>query len=114
MTALYEQTWIPVCDLSVLQPNRGVAALLPTGEQVAVFRTQDDEVFALSNLDPFSGAAVLSRGIVGDRGGVPVAVSPIYKQAFNLRTGACVDDPTVMVSVYPVRMDAGTILVGTP
>jgi nitrite reductase (NADH) small subunit len=114
VTALYEEIWTAVCELCALQPNRGVAALLPGGEQVAVFRTNDDEVFALSNMDPFSGAAVLSRGIVGDRGGVPVAVSPIYKQAFDLRTGVCVDDPTVVVPSYPVRVDAGMIRVSAP
>ncbi|HEV2781277.1 MAG TPA: nitrite reductase small subunit NirD [Actinophytocola sp.] len=112
MTALHEGTWIAVCRVSVLQPNRGVAALLPGGDQVAVFRTEDDAVFALSNVDPFSGAAVLSRGIVGDRGGVPVAVSPVFKQAFDLRTGVCVDDPTVSVAVYPVLLgEDGTVLV---
>jgi nitrite reductase (NADH) small subunit len=110
VTALYEET--AVCGLAALQPDRGVAALLPDGTQVAVFRTTDDEVFALSNVDPFSGAAVLSRGIVGDRGGVPVAVSPLYKQAFDLRTGVCVDDPTVSVRTFAVRVDgAGMILV---
>jgi nitrite reductase (NADH) small subunit len=111
VTALYAE--IVVCALNVLQPNRGVAALLPDGTQVAVFRTGEDEVFALSNVDPFSGAAVLSRGIVGDRGGVPVAMSPVYKQAFDLRTGVCVDDPGVSVRTFAVRVDAdGTILVG--
>lgn len=112
MTVVNEQTWVAVCPVSVLQPERGVAALLPDGTQVAVFRTCLDEVFALSNVDPFSGAAVLSRGIVGDRKGVPVVVSPVYKQAFDLRTGVCVDDPAVSVVAYPVRLENGTVLVG--
>jgi nitrite reductase (NADH) small subunit len=103
-----------VCSFDRLLPNRGVAALLPGNVQVAVFRTEDGQVYALSNIDPFSRAAVLSRGIVGDRGGVPVAVSPVYKNAFDLRTGVCVDDPDVSVQVYPVRVDAGMILVGAP
>lgn len=103
-----------VCSFDRLLPNRGVAALLPGNVQVAVFRTEDGQVYALSNIDPFSRAAVLSRGIVGDRGGVPVAVSPVYKNAFDLRTGVCVDDPDVSVEVYPVRVDAGMILVGVP
>jgi nitrite reductase (NADH) small subunit len=113
VTVLHEGTWTAVCRVSVLQPNRGVAALLPDGTQVAVFRTNDNEVFALSNMDPFSQAAVLSRGIVGDRGGVPVAVSPVYKQAFDLRTGVCVDDPDVSVAVYSVRLENGTVLVSS-
>lgn len=112
MTAL--ETWTPVCALADLIPNRGVAALLADDRQVAIFRTAADEVYALSNIDPFSGAAVLSRGLVGDVGGVPVVASPMHKQHFDLRTGVCVDDPTVTVAVFPVRVADGTILVGAP
>lgn len=106
--------WTPVCAVADLLPDRGVAALLPGDEQVAVFRTSGGDVHALSNVDPFSGAAVLSRGLVGDLGGVAVVASPIYKQHFDLRTGVCVDDPEVSVRVYPVRVAEGTILVGRP
>jgi len=112
MTAV--ETWTPVCALTDLVPNRGAAALLEGDQQVAIFRTSTDEVYALSNIDPFSGAAVLSRGLVGDLGGVPVVASPMHKQHFDLRTGACVDDPTVTVIVFPVRVADGTILVGAP
>jgi len=112
MTAV--EVWTPVCAFTELLPDRGVAALLEGGEQVAIFRTSVDEVYALSNIDPFTGAAVLSRGLVGDIGGVPVVASPLHKQHFDLRTGACVDDLSVTVTVYPVRVDDGTILVGRP
>jgi nitrite reductase (NADH) small subunit len=104
----------PVCRLAELQPERGVAALLPDGAQVAVFRTHDDALYAVSNVDPFSSAAVLSRGIIGDRGGVPVVTSPIYKQAFDLRTGRCLDDDTVTLRVYAVHVLDGMVLVGSP
>jgi nitrite reductase (NADH) small subunit len=107
-------TWTPVCAVTDLIPFRGAAALLPNDEQVAVFRTSGDEVYVLSNVDPFSGAAVLSRGIVGDLKGVPVVASPMHKQRFDLRTGACLDDPEVTVAVYPVRTANGMILVGSP
>jgi nitrite reductase (NADH) small subunit len=103
-----------VCGLADLIPDRGAAALLPGGEQVAVFRTAAGEVFALSNIDPYSRAAVLSRGIVGDLRGVPVVASPMHKQHFELRTGECVEDRTVSVRVYPVRVEAGRVVVESP
>ena len=105
---------IPVCALATLTPGRGVAALLSDDEQVAIFLTASGAVHALSNVDPFSGAAVLSRGLVGDLGGVPVVASPMHKQHFDLRTGSCVDDPAVSVAVYPVAVADGTVLVGRP
>jgi nitrite reductase (NADH) small subunit len=112
MTAV--EVWTRICLVTDLIPNRGAAALLEGGEQVAIFRTGADEVYALSNIDPFSGAAVLSRGIVGDVKGVPAVASPMHKQRFDLRTGACLDDPEVTVAVYPVRVEDGVILVGRP
>lgn len=82
--------WIGVCMLTDLAPERGAAALVG-GSQVALFRTHADEVYAVQQLDPFSGAFVMSRGIVGTRGDAPTVASPMYKQVFDLRTGECLD-----------------------
>jgi nitrite reductase (NADH) small subunit len=110
--------WTRVCRLDQLTPGRGAVARV-RGDQVALFRVRtaddEDEVFALGNLDPFSGAQVLSRGIVGDGRGVPKVTSPVYKQGFELRTGACLDDPAVSVPSYPVTVsDEGLVSVGVP
>ncbi|MGQ0717003.1 MAG: nitrite reductase small subunit NirD [Pseudonocardiales bacterium] len=105
--------WTTVCRYDDIIPERGVAALVG-GVAVAVFRTHDGTVFALSNVDPFSGASVLSRGIVGDRGGRATVASPIYKQVFELATGVCLDAPDVSVPTYPVRVVDGTVEVGPP
>jgi nitrite reductase (NADH) small subunit len=105
--------WTVVCPLEKLQPERGVAALV-AGEPVAVFRTHDDRLFALHNVDPFSGASVLSRGIVGDLAGTPVVASPLHKQHFALETGVAVEDESVVVATYPVRVVDGTVEVGSP
>lgn len=101
--------WTPVCPQDRVPRNFGVAALLAGGVQVAIFRTGDDEFHGLSNVDPFSGAAVLSRGIVGDVGGVPVVASPVYKQNFVLATGRCLDDESVCLETYPVRVVDGMV-----
>jgi nitrite reductase (NADH) small subunit len=100
-----------VCRLDDIEREGGVLALV-AGEAVAVFRTFDDEVFALSNYDPCSSASVLARGIVGTRGDTPFVASPMYKQAFDLRTGQCLDDAAVRVPTYDVRLTDGQVLVG--
>ncbi|GAB3505385.1 nitrite reductase small subunit NirD [Amycolatopsis cihanbeyliensis] len=104
----------PVCRLEKIIPGSGVAALLPGEEQVAVFRFGADQVYALSNVDPFSGAAVLSRGILGESEGVPFVASPMLKQRFDLRTGTCLDDENVRVRSYPVTLAGGIVHVGSP
>ncbi|MCX9191605.1 nitrite reductase (NAD(P)H) small subunit [Carbonactinospora thermoautotrophica] len=108
INAVLTERWVPVCMFDDLLPERGVAAMV-AGEQVAVFRTYDGSLFAIGNLDPFSGAYVLSRGIVGTRGEVPTVASPMYKQVFDLRTGVCLDDPRVSVPVYPIRCRDGVV-----
>jgi nitrite reductase (NADH) small subunit len=107
--------WVSVCALEDIAPNTGVCALL-AGRQVALVRVGEGaEVHALSNFDPFSKAFVLSRGIVGDRGGIPKIASPMFKQSFDLRTGQCLDDPAVAVPRYDARVLAdGQVQVFVP
>jgi nitrite reductase (NADH) small subunit len=108
--------WETVCRLQRLQSGRGVAASL-AATQVALFRLDDGadiRVHAIDNVDPCSGAAVLSRGIVGDRGGEPVVASPIYKQSFSLLTGRCLDEEGKAVAVYQVRILDGYVQVELP
>jgi nitrite reductase (NADH) small subunit len=93
--------WTFICRYDGLIPDRGVAALVE-GEQVAVFRLCDGSLHAVSNYCPRSGAYVISRGIVGSRGATATVASPMYKDLFDLRTGACLtgtcpDLPTYLV-----------------
>ncbi|QGN56826.1 nitrite reductase small subunit NirD [Nostocoides sp. HKS02] len=103
-----------VCRLKALPPERGAAALV-RGVQVALFRTFDDTVYAVQQRDPYSGANVISRGIVGSRGDAPTVASPMYKQVFDLRTGACLDpvgkDPRDLVT-YVVVVRDGVVHLG--
>lgn len=90
------ERWVPVCGLDELLPGRGVAVLLGA-DQVALFRGSDGRdalLYALDNRDPFSGAQVLSRGLLGSRGRTRVLISPMLKQAFDLESGRCLDEDT--------------------
>jgi nitrite reductase (NADH) small subunit len=113
MTMLLERTWVDVCGRDDLEVERGVRALV--GDvHVALFRTHDGAVYAIDAVDPFSGASVLARGIVGTHGPDLFVASPMYKQRFSLRTGICLEDPTVAVRVYPVEVHGGRVRVGSP
>lgn len=97
-------TWVNICPLEAIAPNTGVCALF-AGQQVAIFRVGNgSELYAIGNYDPFSKAYVLSRGIVGDRNGIPKVASPIYKQNFNLLTGQSFDDENIKLPTYKVRV----------
>ena len=103
--------WVHVCALDDLEVERGRAALLGE-DQIALFLTHGGRVFAVSNLDPYSGAHVMSRGIVGTRQDAPTVASPMYKQVFDLRTGLCLDtqgkEPKAL-AVWPVAVSEGDV-----
>jgi nitrite reductase (NADH) small subunit len=104
--------WIDVCALEEITPDTGVAALV-RGRQIALVRVGSaDRVYALGNFDPFSRAFVISRGIVGDRGGIPKIASPIFRQSFDLRSGECLDHPEVRLPCYRVALRQGRVLIG--
>ena len=104
-----------VCKLDDIEVEGGVAALV-RGEAVAILRTHAGNVYAISNYDPCSNASVLARGIVGTRSSgsdeIPFVASPMHKQAFDLRTGQCLDDAAVRIPTYDVVVHQGLVLVG--
>lgn len=108
---LLHREWVPICAYDDLIPERGVAALLGD-TQVAIFRTYEGEVYAVGNTDPYSGAHVMSRGIVGTAEETPTVASPMFKQVFDLRSGRCLTEPAQALPTYPVWCDGGVVLVG--
>lgn len=106
------RVWTTACRYDFLIPCRGAGVLLDDGSQAALFRLDDGTLHAVGNIDPFSGAAVMSRGIVGDRGGRATVQTPIKKQAFALGDGSCLDDPQVSIPVYPTRVVDGFVEIG--
>ena len=105
--------WVPLCAVDDLEPERGRAALV--GEtQIALFLLHSGRVHAVSHRDPYSGAHVIARGIVGTRADAPTVASPMYKQVFDLRTGACLDaqgEQDKPLDTWPVTVRDGEVLV---
>lgn len=111
MSAVLAPALVRVCSIGDLTAERGSAALIGD-EQVALFLLGDGSVHAVSNLDPFSDANVISRGIVGTRKDAPTVASPMHKQVFDLRTGACVETqgkPQADLQVWQVHLEDGDV-----
>ncbi len=103
--------WTPVCTVDALLPDRGAAALVGD-RQVALFRLSGSEhLYAVGHRDPFTGANVIARGLVGSRGDVPTVASPLHKQVFDLRSGAALDYPDVSLDPWEVRVMDGVVQV---
>ena len=99
--------WRVLCTRQDLVANSGVVALLDN-TQVALFHlpqySEGEQLFAVENRDPKSGANVIGRGIVGYIKGALVIASPLYKQHFRLVDGSCVEYPEQRLRVWPVRL----------
>ncbi|UJF17177.1 nitrite reductase small subunit NirD [Vibrio sp. SS-MA-C1-2] len=96
--------WTKVCQLDDIIPGLAVCALIE-GKQVAIFRpNSDDALFAIDNCDPFSGANVLSRGLICEHKDDLWVASPLKKQRFRLTDGLCYEDQNKSVASYPIRV----------
>ncbi|RGP56605.1 nitrite reductase small subunit NirD [Pseudomonas abyssi] len=104
--------WRPLCARDDLVTNSGVVAWLD-GEQVALFHLpSENQLFAIANRDPKSGANVIGRGIVGQLKGELVIASPLYKQHFRLTDGQCIEYPDQRLQVWPVRLQGDQVEIG--
>jgi len=104
--------WEQIAALADIPANAGMAARLGQ-QQIALFHLPGSEpqVFALENHEPGSQANVLARGLVGDAGGEPMVISPLYKKRFRLRDGQSLDDAGLRLRVWPVKILHGQIWV---
>ncbi len=102
--------WRVVCKAGDILPGTGVCALVED-VHVAVFRMGQTSFYAIDNIDPRSGASVLSRGLVGNLGEHLVVASPLYKNHFDLRTGQCLEASEHSVRAHTVRIEGEQVLV---
>lgn len=102
-----QENSIFLCSLEDISVDAGVCALI-NGMEIAIFRTEDDTVYALGNYDPYSHAYVLSRGLLGETKGRCYVASPMYKHRFDLKTGECLDGKQ-SVDPFPVFQRQGQV-----
>ncbi|MBS0849400.1 nitrite reductase small subunit NirD [Citrobacter sp. JGM124] len=103
--------WKRVCQLSDILPETGVCALVE-GEQVALFRPyHDEQIYALSNIDPFFDASVLSRGLIAEHHNELWITSPLKKQHFRLTDGYCLEDESRSIAHFDTRIEGGFVYV---
>ncbi|MCG7428548.1 MULTISPECIES: nitrite reductase (NAD(P)H) small subunit [Dermacoccus] len=103
-----------VCRSDQVPVERAVAVRAPDGVQIALVRTATGELHAVGHHDPYSGANVMARGLIGTvtvEGQVhDVIQSPMYKQAFDLATGASTVGDGANLGVWDVVEADGMIV----
>ena len=95
--------WIDVGRLQDI-PQRGARTVQTAQGPVAVFRTAEDEVFALVNRCPHRGGP-LSEGIVSGR----LVVCPLHNWTIDLNSGAAAAPDEGCTPRIPVRLVDGVL-----
>lgn len=109
--------WQPLCSRRDLVAHSGVVAWF-AGAQVALFYLPDmpegEQLYAIHNRDPQSGANVIGRGMIGHLHGSLVVASPLYKQHFRLQDGQCLEQSELSLTVWPVRLNGDQVEILAP
>lgn len=95
--------WIEIGTLDDI-PRQGARVVRRADGDIAVFRTLDDEVFALRDQCPHKGGP-LSQGIVH---GNKVAC-PLHDWKISLDTGMAVAPDEGCAARFPVRVEGGKV-----
>ena len=96
--------WIDIAALDAV-PQRGARMIKTAHGCVAVFRTGEDEVFALDNACPHK-AGPLAEGIVHGR----AVTCPLHNWVFDLNTGQAQGADEGSIPTYPVRVEGTRVL----
>ncbi|HLF97991.1 MAG TPA: nitrite reductase small subunit NirD [Methylococcaceae bacterium] len=95
--------WIDLGPLEAI-PRQGSRVVLTQRGEVAVFRTVDDQVFALRDRCPHK-AGPLSQGIVhGKR-----VTCPLHNWVIELESGRAVPPDTGCAKQYDVKLEGGRV-----
>ena len=96
--------WIDIGALADIPPQ-GARVVKTAQGCVAVFRTAEDQVFAIDDACPHKGGP-LSEGIVHGN----AVTCPLHAWVFSLETGMAQGADEGAVNSYPARVEAGRIL----
>jgi len=106
--------WVRVGRVEDFPPD-GAAVILYGNTQIAVYRfASRGEWYATQNVCPHKRALVLSRGLLGDHGGVPTIACPLHKKLFALSTGRCLSGEPLAVATFPVSVRDGAVWLYLP
>lgn len=96
--------WIDIGHIDDV-PVRGARQVKTKVGCVAVFRTAENEVFAVSNKCPHKGGP-LSEGIVHEQ----KVTCPLHNTIFDLNSGKSLGVDDYSIATYPVRIEGDRIL----
>lgn len=106
--------WVDVGSTQDFMVDGGRAVKYGQNQLAVFYIAATGKYYATQNVCPHKKDMVLSRGIVGDAGGIPKVACPQHKKTFDLGTGAGLNDADYHIQTFPVRVDNGRVLIELP
>lgn len=100
---IMDMNWIAIGDISDI-PLRGARCVKTPQGKIAVFRTAENEVFAIEDHCPHKGGP-LSQGIVHGT----AVTCPLHNWVISLETGKALGADSGEVRTIPVRNENGAL-----
>lgn len=97
--------WIDIGSVTDI-PRRGARCVKTPNGKIAIFRTMEDQVFAIDDECPHKGGP-LSNGIVHGA----FVTCPLHNWVFSLETGEAQGADDGRVATTPLRVEDGRILI---
>jgi nitrite reductase (NADH) small subunit len=97
--------WTPVGNLSDI-PQRGARCINTPAGRIAIFRTANDQIFALDDHCPHKGGP-LSQGIIHGA----AVTCPLHSWVISLETGKALGADEGSVRTIPIKVEGGKIFV---
>ncbi|HPH06921.1 MAG TPA: nitrite reductase small subunit NirD [Methylotenera sp.] len=95
--------WVKVALLEEI-PRLGARVVRSKDNDIGVFRTEDDRVFAVNNACPHKGGP-LSQGIVfGDK-----VACPLHSWKINLKDGRAEEPDVGLTACYNTKVEDGFV-----
>jgi nitrite reductase (NADH) small subunit len=96
-------SWTKICPLNEI-PQLGSRVVRTEKNDIGIFRTEDDRVFALNNTCPHKGGP-LSQGIVyGDK-----VACPLHSWKISLVDGKAEEPDVGQTACYQVKVEDGVV-----
>ncbi|TCV81053.1 nitrite reductase small subunit NirD [Sulfurirhabdus autotrophica] len=96
-------TWMKVVPLNEV-PKLGARVVTHGGVDIAIFRTDGDDVFAVNNKCPHKGGP-LSQGIVSGN----KVTCPLHGMNICLNDGKVMEPDEGCVATYPTKVEDGVV-----
>ncbi len=114
-----ENGWVDVGAAADLERDGRLVARV-NGREVGVVAEPDGTLHGIRNRCPHHGGPLCLGTVAVRVGGDPGVYEltgrralrcPWHGWEFDLETGVCLDEPALRAAVYPVRLEAGRVLV---